>query len=81
MSTKGIGWGGAFGLLGMMIVIVIVASHFVRNVETGVEAKEHAEKTVDEVKKTIRAHEAARESIMNANAERGLPGFGGSKNN
>ena len=64
MSTKGIGWAGVCGLLGLAIVTVIAAIYFTKSMDQGVEAKQHAERTVDEVRETIRLQEQTRESIL-----------------
>lgn len=64
MSTKGISWAGVYGLVGIAIVAVIVATYCTKSMDSAVEAQQHAERTVDELKETIRLQSKARESIL-----------------
>ena len=53
-SRNGVGLLGVFGLLGFVIVTVIIVYPMFRSMETGVEAKESADHTLQEVRETIR---------------------------
>ena len=53
-SRNGVGLLGVFGLLGFVIVTVIIVYPMIRSMETGVEAKESADHTIQEVRETIR---------------------------
>lgn len=53
-SRNRVGLLGVFGLLGFVIVTAIIVYPMFRSMETGVEAKESADHTIQEVRETIR---------------------------
>ena len=53
-SRNRVGLLGVFGLLGFVIGTVIIVYPMFRSMETGVEAKESADHTIQEVRETIR---------------------------
>ena len=66
MNRGGAGLFGVFGLLGLTIVTAIIAYPMLRSMETGVEAKESADRTIEEVRETIHVQRDTRLDTQDA---------------